>query len=161
MFHSNLSMANQSILYIDMNYLLNNSLAGKSIITQLKNLNETNLKKFIEIEEGLQSEEKKLISQKNIISESNFQNNLAELKSEIKNYNLKKNKMIEDFNKLKLDNTNKLLKLINPILIKFSNDEKISIILQKKNLVVAKTQLDITEEVIKIINSEVKEFKIK
>ena len=69
--------------------------------------------------------------------------------------------MIEDFNKLKLDNTNKLLKLINPILIKFSNDEKISIILQKKNLVVAKTELDITEEIIKIINLEVKEFKIK
>ena len=54
-----------------------------------------------------------------------------------------------------------LLKLINPILIKFSNDKEISIILQKKNLVVAKTQLDITDEVIKIVNSEIKEFKIK
>ena len=45
-FQSNLTMANQSILYMDMNFLLNNSLAGKSIVTQLKNLNETNLKKF-------------------------------------------------------------------------------------------------------------------
>ena len=69
--------------------------------------------------------------------------------------------MIEDFNKLKVNNTNNLLKLINPILIKFSNDKEISIILQKKDLVVAKIQLDITDEVIKIINSEVKEFKIK
>ena len=31
---------------------------------------------------------------------------------------------------------------------------------KKKDLVVAKTQLDITDEVIKIVNSEVKEFKI-
>jgi len=31
----------------------------------------------------------------------------------------------------------------------------------KKNLVVAKTELDITDEVIKIVNLEVKEFKIK
>ena len=58
-FQSNLTMANQSILYMDMNFLLNNSLAGKSIVNQLKNLNEKNLKKFKEIEEGLKSEEKK------------------------------------------------------------------------------------------------------
>ena len=50
--------------------------------------------------------------------------------------------------------------MINPILVKFSNDKEIAIILQKKDLVVAKTQLDITDEVIKIVNSEVKEFKI-
>ena len=69
--------------------------------------------------------------------------------------------MLADFNKIKIDNTNNLLKLINPILVKFSNDKEIDFILQKKDLVVAKTQLDITDEVIKIINSEVKEFKIK
>ena len=68
--------------------------------------------------------------------------------------------MLSDFNKLKINNTNKLLKLINPILAKFSSDKEIAIIFQKKDLVVAKTQLDITDEVIKIVNSEVKEFKI-
>ena len=54
-----------------------------------------------------------------------------------------------------------LLKLINPILVKFSNENKISIILQKKDLVVAKTELDITEDIIKIVNAEVKELKLK
>ena len=102
-----------------------------------------------------------MISQKNIISETDFKNKVNELKSEIKNYNQNRNKMLADFNKLKIDNTNNLLKLINPILVKFSNDKEIAIILQKKDLVVAKTQLDITDEVIKIVNSEVKEFKIK
>ena len=57
--------------------------------------------------------------------------------------------------------TNNLLKLINPILIKYSNDKKISIILQKKDLVVAKTELDITDDIIKIVNTEIKNFKIK
>ena len=69
--------------------------------------------------------------------------------------------MLTDFKELKIDNTNNLLKLINPILIRFSNDKEITIIMQKKNLVVAKTELDITEEIIKIINAEVKEYKIK
>ena len=69
--------------------------------------------------------------------------------------------MIENFNKLKVDSTNKLLKLINPILTKFSSDNKIAIILQKKNLIIGKTELDITKEIINNVNNEVKEFKIK
>ena len=54
-----------------------------------------------------------------------------------------------------------LLKLINPILVKFSNENKISIILQKKDLVIGNIQLDITDEIIEIINVDIKEFKIK
>ena len=69
--------------------------------------------------------------------------------------------MIEKFNKLKIENTNNLLKLINPILVKFSNENEISVILQKKNLIIGKTELDITDEIIKIINNEIKSFKIK
>ena len=64
--------------------------------------------------------------------------------------------MLANFNKLKIDNTNNLLKLINPILVKFSNDKEIAIILKKKDLVIAKTQRDITDDVIKIVYSEVK-----
>ena len=64
-------------------------------------------------------------------------------------------------NKLKVDNTNNLLKLINPILLKFSDDKEISIVLQKKDLIVAKIELDITDDIIKIINAEIKELKIK
>ncbi|MDC3308549.1 OmpH family outer membrane protein, partial [Candidatus Pelagibacter sp.] len=62
---------------------------------------------------------------------------------------------------LKVENTNNLLKLINPILTKYSNKNKISIILQKKNLIIGKSELDITDEIIKIINDEITDFKIK
>ena len=86
---------------------------------------------------------------------------MDELKSEINTYNQNRIKIIEDFNKLKVDSTNKLLKLINPILTKFSSDNKIAIILQKKNLIIGKTELDITKEIINNVNNEVKEFKIK
>ena len=70
-------------------------------------------------------------------------------------------RVISGFNRLKIENTNKLLKLINPILAKFSEDNKISFILQKKNLIIGKTELDITDEIIKIINNDVKEFKVE
>ena len=153
--------AEQKIVFLDMDRIISTSSAGLSIINQLKDLSDKNLVLLNKQEKNFKEKETKLISQKNIISEADFQKKIVELKSEIKNYNQKRNKMIADFNKLKLNNTNKLLKLFNPILVKFSNDKGISIIMQKKDLVVAKSELDITEEIIKIVNIKVKEFRIK
>tara|TARA_B110000438_G_scaffold121077_1_gene118231 strand:+ start:78 stop:599 length:522 start_codon:yes stop_codon:yes gene_type:complete len=160
-FFTNQAFSEQKIAFIDMDKIISTSKPGSSILKQLTNLNNKNLKFLTSEEKKFKEKETKLISQKNIISENDFKNNVKKLKSEIKNYNQNRNKMMADFNKLKIDNTNNLLKLINPILIKFSNDKEIAIIFQKKDLVVAKSQLDITDDVIKIINSEVKEFKIK
>ena len=154
-------ISEQKIAFINMDKVMSTSKSGVSILKQLTDLKNKNSKFLNEEEKKFKEKEKKLIAQKNIISENDFNNKVNELKSEIKNYNQNRNKMIEDFNKLKVDNTNNLLKLINPILVKFSNDKEISIILQKKDLVVAKSELDITDEIIKIINEQVKEFKIK
>ena len=161
LFFTNIVFSEQKIAFIDMDKVISTSKSGSSILKQLTDLNNKNSKFLKDEKKRFQEKEKKLIAQKNILSETDFLNKLNELKSEIKNYNQNSNKMLADFNKLKIDNTNNLLKLINPILVKFSNDKEIAIILQKKDLVVAKTQLDITDEVIKIVNSEVKVFKIK
>jgi outer membrane protein len=161
LFFINPVISEQKIAIINMDKVISTSNSGISILKQLNDLKNKNSKFLQEEEKKFKKKEEKLISQKNILSETDFKNKVDELKSEITNYNKNRNKMIEDFNKLKVDNTNNLLRLINPILIDFSNDKEISIILQKKDLVVAKTELDITDEIIKIINTEVKEFKIK
>jgi outer membrane protein len=151
----------QKIVFINMDKLVSNSKPGSSIFKQLKNINDKNLTFLKNEEKKFQEKEKKLIAQKKIISETDFKVKVDQLKSEINNYNQNRNKMIQEFNKLKVDNTNKLLMQINPILSKFSNENEISIILKKKDLIIGKTELDITEEIIKIINNEIKEFKIK
>ena len=161
LFFTNQAFSEQKIAFIDLDKVISTSKSGSSILKQLTDLNNKNLKFLKNEEKKFKEKETKLISQRNIISETDFENKVNELKSEIKNYNQNRNKMLADFRKLKIDNTNNFLKLINPILVKFSEDKDIAIILQKKDLVVARTQLDITEEVIKIVNIEVKEFKIK
>jgi outer membrane protein len=161
LFITNTVFSEQKIAFIDMDKVISTSKSGSSILKQLTDLNKKNLQFLKDEEKKFKEKEAKLISQKNIITENDFKNKVNELKSEIKSYNQNRNKILDDFNRLKIDNTNNLLKLINPILVKFSNDKEIAIILQKKDLVVAKTQLDITDEVIKIVNLEIKEFKIK
>ena len=161
LFFINSVNSEQNIAFINMDKVISTSNAGSSILKQLTDLNNKNLQFLKKEEKKFKEKETKLISQKNIISEADFQNKVNELKSEIKNYNQNRDQMIKEFNKLKVDNTNNLLKLINPILLKFSDDKEISIVLQKKDLIVAKTEMDITGDIIKIVNAEIKEFKIK
>ena len=155
------AMADQKIVFVDMDRLVSVSKPGSSIFKQLKDINNKNLNFLKNEEKKFKEQEKKLIAQKNIITEDDFTNKVEKLKSEINDYNLDREKMIEEFNKLKVENTNNLLKQINPILTKYSKENEISIILQKKDLIIGKTELDITDEIIKIINVEIKEFKIK
>ena len=161
LFFANTVNSEQNIAFIDMDRVISKSNSGSSILNQLNDINNKNLIFLKKEEKQFKEKEAKLISQKNIISETDFKTKVNTLKVEIDKYNQNRNKIITEFKKLKVESTNKLLKLINPILIKFSNEKKISILLQKKDLIIGKTELDITEEVIKIINIEVKEFKIK
>ena len=151
----------QKISFIDIDRVISKSKPGTSLLKQLNDLNKKNLIFLKKEEEKFKKKEEKLISQKNIISEDDFMNKVNILKSEIKNYNENRKKMINDFNKMKVSNTNTLLNLINPILIKFSNDMQISVILNKKDLIIGKRELDITDQIIKIVNIEVKSFMIK
>ena len=154
-------ISEQKIVFVDMDRLVSVSKPGSSIFNQLKDINRKNFDFLKKEEKKFKEKEKKLIAQKNIISVSDFENKVDELKSEINNLNQNRNEKIKKFNKLKIENTNNLLKLINPILTKYSTENEISIILQKKDLIIGKTELDITDEIIKIINNEIKEFKIK
>ena len=158
---SSIAISDQKIVFVDMDKLISVSKPGSSIFKQLKDINNKNLNFLKNEEKKFKEKEKKLIAQKNIITEADFTNKVDKLKSEINIYNQNRNKMIEEFNKLKVENTNNLLKQINPILTKYSTENEISIILQKKDLIIGKTELDITDEIIKIINDEIKEFKIK
>ncbi len=160
-FQSNFAIADLNMAFIDMDVVISTSKTGSSIMKQLNDVNTKNSNKFKKEAQILKEKETKLISQKNILSEVDFQSKVNNLKSEIKNYNDNRNKINNDYSKLKIDSTNRLLKLINPILIKYSNDKSISLILQKKDLIIGKTELDITNEIIKIINTDIADFKIK
>jgi outer membrane protein len=160
-FQFNCAIANTTIAFIDMDKIISTSKPGAYIVSQLKDINLNNKKAFETNAKKLKEKETKLISQKNILSELDFKTNINKLKLEIQNYNDNRDKVSSDFNKLRIDSTNKLLKLINPILINYSNDKSISLILNKNNLVIGKTEFDITNEIIKIINNKIEKFKIQ
>ena len=153
--------ANVSIVYIDMDNIMSTSIVGKSILRQLNDANNKVIQEFQQIEKDFKVQENKILSQKNILSEIEFDQKVILLKSKIKEYTKNKKKKIDDLNQLKINNTNKFIEQINEILLKYSKDKSISLILQKKNIIIGKSELDISMDIVKLINIEIKEFKIK
>ena len=83
------------------------------------------------------------------------------LKIEINLYNQNRKNIIKEFNVLKAETTDKFMKIINSIFVEYSSEKSIAMIFDKKNMIIGKSELDITDEIIKIVNTEIKEFKIK
>ena len=71
-FNFNIVQAAGKIAYIDIDFLLNQSLAGKSITKNLELQYKKDIEKFKITEKKLMDEEKKIISQKNILSQDDF-----------------------------------------------------------------------------------------
>lgn len=155
------TFANSKIVFVDMDKILSTSKSGSFLLKQLEELNTKNIETFKKKEKFLKEQEKNLINQKNILSDVEYSDRINKLKSEITNYNLSKKELILNFNKIRQDNTNKLLNSINKILTIYSEEKAISLILQKKNLILGKSELDITDKIISNVNQEVKEFTIK
>ena len=65
-----------------------------------------------------------------------------------------------EINTKKVVATGKFLKILNPLLSEFSSKNSIGLVIQKKYIVVGKSALDITDNVLKIVDNEVKSIKI-
>jgi len=155
------TFANTSLYYIDMDLLLNNSLAGKSIIKQLEDLNQKNITTFNKTEENLKKDENKIISQKNILDKNEFDKQIKIFKKKVSDYKLKRIDLIEDINKKRENAQSELIKKLTPILEDYSNKNSIAYIMSKKNIIIAQKKFDLTYVVLKILDSKVKKIKLK
>ena len=159
--HATLIQANDKIVYLDMNYILNNSLAGKSITTQLNKKNKKNLDLFKQKEKNLKSEQDKLLTQKNVLDEEEYKKKIILFKEKIANFNNERKISIKTFNKKKKDAEATLINTLTPILAEFAKKDKIEIILDKKNIIMGKNELDITQVILKTLDTKIKNINIK
>jgi len=160
LFYSNLVLSQENITYIDMDYIMNNSSAGKSIIKQLEKTNESLKISFKKIETDLQKKEKKLISQKNILDKKDFDEKINLFKKEVNEYKNKRSVSLDNYVIEKNKARTVLIKKLMPILADYSKENSISFILPKQSIIIGKTELDITRDIIEVLNKKVKSIKL-
>ena len=148
----NVAQANSNIVYVDIDFLIKNSNIGKASLDKLETINKKNIKKLTDREVELKKNESDLKNKQNIISTDQFNKEVNLLKEKIKLYNSEKDKMVNDFNKIKVEEINILMNKFNSVIQAYMNQNSIDVVLDKKNIFIGKVSSDITKIILEEIN---------
>ena len=154
------SYSSEKIVYLDVEKIMQNSNAGKSIVAKLKSKRESSISKFKKKEKDIIEKEKKLISKQNVLSKEEFGKEIKNLRDEIINFQKDRNKAFNQITQLRIKASTKLLKKLNPILEDYSKTNSISMIIQKKHIVIGKKEDDITSDILELVNQKIKNIKL-
>ena len=157
-FKLEIALASEKIAFIDLNYIINNSVAGKKINTTINDLSEEKNKDFKVIETEIKKDENELISKKNIIEESIYNKKVNEIRNRINNYKLERQKYNKNLNDKKIKYNNLLLEKLNPIISDYVEKNSISIVLPKKMIIIGKKNLDITKQILEALDKSVQKI---
>ena len=71
-----------------------------------------------------------------------------------------RNKLLNDVSKQRTKARNELLKNLNPIIRNYMKQKQIRMVIDKKNLLVAEDSLDITKDIMALLNNKLKSIKL-
>ena len=128
----NPSYAQDQIVYLDLDNVVNNTQAGKLLLSKLEKSKKTALLKFENKEKELKKIEDQIKNQKNIISEDEFKKKLVEFRKEVSNFQKDRQKAINEFNKKRKTEFEEFFKKITPIIENYVSENNIAMVLDKK-----------------------------
>ena len=159
-FQTNLSKADNRIVYLDIQFIIDNSDLGKFYKTKLLNVQEEKKNELKAKEIEIKEKEKKINNQKNILKKEEINNKLKDLNKTVRLYQDERNEVAKQLLDDKKTYTAKILKILNPLLTEYVKKNNINLVLEKKNILIGVKTLDITNDLIKIFNDETKAKKL-
>ena len=147
--------------YIDYNYVLNESVAGKKAQKDLKNQLEKGLSQVKIKEKKIQDEEKKIIHQKKIITQEEYKKKVNELRAQVSKLQKERQKLLNSVAQRRAKAKNELLKNLNPLIDTYMKEKNIKMVIDKKYLVLANQELDITKDITNLLNGKLKSLSFK
>ena len=159
LFNNSKAISNE-IYFIDFGKVMNESIAGKKAQDQLKSLFKNSNKKVNDAGKKLKEEETKLISQKTVLSKDEYKKKADALRKKVFNLNKERENAIKDIAKKRAKAKDELLKKLNPILGKYMEEKNIAVVIDKKNVLMGNKKFELTNEIIDILNKELKSINL-
>ena len=150
------SYSSEKVVFINFEYVINNSNHGKSIFEDLNKIRDENIKKLKSKEKILKDQESEIKTKKNIISKEDLNKKIKLLNVNIKEFQNLKKSMDNELNKIKSKKMNDFMGQINPLLEKYMDENSIDIMLDTKNMLIGKKTINKSDEILKLINKDIK-----
>ena len=148
------TFADNTVVFIDIDFLIENSNFGKKISQDLNKIYNNDKKKINSIEKKLVEQENEIKKVQNIISKEELNVKILKLREDIKIFDTEKKNTAKKFNDAKSIKVKNFFDKINPLISDYMEKKSIDIIIEKKNIFIGKNTHDITNEILEIINSK-------
>lgn len=142
----------KDLVVVDIDFIIKNSKNGIEIIDDLNEKNKKLLDEFQKQEKIFKDKETNLLAKKNILSQDEFNNSVNQFRNEINEFNINKQEKLNEFNKEKTNKYAELVSYINDFLVNYSKENNIKVIIDKKNILISRNDIDITKDILNIIN---------
>lgn len=155
-FFSNItiSQSNDKIVFIDFEYLINNSDKGKLIFNDLNKMKQNNIKELELTQNELKNLENDIKLKKDIISKEELDKKVKIFNNNLKGLRDQKKKMEKELNEIKKKKMDEFVSQINSILEEYMKNNSIDIMFNNTNILIGKKSINKTEDILKLINEK-------
>lgn len=154
------SFAENKVVYIDMNRILNESKVGIFVEKELTKIHNAKLDIFKKTEEELNKEEMDLVSKRNIMERTEFEKKGRLLNEKHQAHQDEKRKWFDGITVKRNNARAEVLESLDPILTEHFEQNQISIMLYKRNIAIGSSELDITDTIIDELNKKLPSIKL-
>ena len=152
--------AKDNFVYLDVQYIIDNSLIGKNYKKKLKKIEDDNNIKLQEKKNIIKKEDEEIKSKRNILKKEEIDLKIKNLNKILQEYQTTRVKLNKNLENKKKYYTKNILNLLNPLLTEFVENNKIDLVLDKKNILVGIKTLDITSKLLNLLDQETKDKKL-
>ena len=152
----NSSISKENIGFVNVDYLIQNSNIGKKLLANINDKDKKNLDNLKKKNKILQDLESSIKKKKNVISDEAYNNEVIEFKKKLQEFSKEKNKIVKEFNVFKKKEIENIFKKINPIINNYMEENSVDILFDSKNIFMGAKKLNLTEDILKKINNELK-----
>ena len=148
------SIANENIRFVDINYIVNNSTSGKKLNQIIESKNKKIISELNDLGKKLKEKKDKIVKQKNILKKDELDKLVKNYEIEVKKFEEIRKKKRDNFNNFSINSKKKIIDLLNPLITNYLQKESIQLLLQKDKIIFGDDKLDITKEILKIFNEK-------
>ena len=148
----NISNAEQSVKFVNIDLLVNNTKIGNQMLDKISNLDKENIEKLKSFEVQIKNKQEEIKLKKNVISEIEFEKEVTDLNNKILDFNNQKKNMVEELTNIKNKELNLFFKNIKPVVQNYMTENSIDMIVNSKNIFMGNNKSDITDDLIEKIN---------
>tara|TARA_B100001063_G_C16654376_1_gene497658 strand:- start:240 stop:779 length:540 start_codon:yes stop_codon:yes gene_type:complete len=155
------SYPNTSIGIIDINKVLTESKAAIDATKQIEKIQKKSEEEVKKEDELILEEREKLIDQQSVMAPEAFEVKVGDFEKKVQSFQIKRQEKLRKLDQMVQTARAQILEEVKPIINDYASELGITVILEKNAVILSADDMDMTDQVIKILNKKLPKIKVE